>query len=71
MIIPMVCFTCGLPIAHLYEQYLELVKQDYLAQEKKETTKTPEFKALAQLKIGRECCRRMFLCHQDMYHLVK
>jgi|UniRef100_A0A6C0BMP4 DNA-directed RNA polymerase subunit N (RpoN/RPB10) len=80
MIIPMVCFSCGRPIAHLWDQYLKLVK-DYEIQQRTQTqtqtqqapqpeTHTPEFLALRDLKIGRQCCRRMFLCQQDMYELI-
>jgi DNA-directed RNA polymerase subunit N (RpoN/RPB10) len=68
MIIPMCCFSCGKQIAHLWEPYLALVK-DYELDTLK-TTKTPEFRAMAKLKIGRECCRRMFLCQHDMYDKI-
>ena len=91
MIIPMVCFTCGKPIAHLWfgpTGYLALVKEHTIhinMQRKKiiETSPseqdmsanlaslpTPEFVALQQLQIMRECCRRMFLCQHDMYEKV-
>jgi len=71
MIIPMVCFSCGKPIAHLWDIYLDQVKHYELENKKKKVTQTPEFLALADLKIGRECCRRMFLCQHDMYDKVK
>jgi DNA-directed RNA polymerase subunit N (RpoN/RPB10) len=71
MIIPMICFSCGKPIAHLWENYLDLVKHYELEGKIKKNTRTPEFLALAQLKIGRECCRRMFLCQHDMYEKVR
>ncbi len=79
MIIPMVCFSCGKPISHLWEDYLSLVKNYEIESEAESTkknkksseSKTPEFKALADLKIGRECCRRMFFCQQDMYQKVR
>jgi hypothetical protein len=32
---------------------------------------TPEFMALAELKILRQCCRRMFLCQHDMYEKIR
>jgi DNA-directed RNA polymerase subunit N (RpoN/RPB10) len=88
MIIPMVCFTCGKPIAHLWLNYLDLVK-DFELQRKAdisrlereqetsdtvtsiEELKAPEFNALARLKISRLCCRRMFLCQQDMYDKIR
>jgi DNA-directed RNA polymerase subunit N (RpoN/RPB10) len=87
MIIPMVCFTCGKPIAHLWfgpTGYLALVKKfeieladhvkDIPEQDLQKFYKehrTPEFLALKELKIMRECCRRMFLCQHDMYEKVK
>lgn len=82
MIIPMVCFSCGKPIAHLWDQYLVLIdnyKKDPTSLRTFRETHphvppnvelVPEFVALAQLKIGRECCRRMFLSQHDMYQKV-
>lgn len=64
MIIPMVCFTCGKPIAHLWITYQELLIT-HAADE------SPAFTALQKLAIHRECCRRMFLCQHDMYTQVK
>lgn len=72
MIIPMVCFSCGKPIAHLWFTssdllgYLDLVKK-YID----EGTENPEFLALRDLGMGRECCRRMFLSQHDMYEKIK
>lgn len=63
MIIPMVCFTCGKPISHIYPKYLILI-------EKYKNLENKEFKALAELLIGTECCRRMLLTQHDMYKLV-
>lgn len=82
MIIPMVCFTCGKPIAHLWEQYLDLVKSFEIQRNQQilelgededaiEALPTPEFMALMRLKIFRLCCRRMFLCQHDMYDKIK
>jgi DNA-directed RNA polymerase subunit N (RpoN/RPB10) len=88
MIIPMMCFSCGKPIAPLWESYLAYVKE---AETETKTeaagagaaaaasaappapvlAKTPEFRAMARLGIGRECCRRMLLCQHDMYDKVK
>lgn len=69
MIIPMKCFTCGLDIAHLWDQYVILVKNYEIAR-KPEDPEEPTFKALRDLKIGRECCRRMFICQHDMYEQI-
>ena len=71
MIIPMVCFTCGKPIAHLWSAYTEIVKKFELEKKSKEASESAEFLALAELKIGRLCCRRMFLAQHDMYQKVK
>lgn len=75
MIIPMVCFSCGKPIAHLWFPYLELVKKFELEQKTNpsESSRTPEFLALADPSVGlvRQCCRRMFLCQHDMYTKIK
>ena len=70
MIIPMVCFTCGEPIAHLYETYLEYIGKINEEQEKNTNIeeKSKEFIALSKLKIGNDCCRRMFICQHDMYN---
>ena len=71
MIIPMVCFTCGKPLSHLWDDYIDYVKKYELEDKKTKATQTPEFKALSDLKIGRDCCRRMLLCQHDMYDKVK
>ncbi len=54
MIVPIRCFTCGKPIAHLWEKFNEL-------------TKTKSVKeALDELGLERYCCRAMFLGHVDL-----
>lgn len=71
-LIPTNCFTCGKPIGHLYTNFLEMVKE-----KKQENVQLPEdvptveILVLRELKIHRLCCKRMFLCHQDMYNLVR
>lgn len=55
MIIPIRCFSCGKPIAHLYEKYVERVKNG-------ENRK----KVLDELGLARYCCRAMFLGHVDL-----
>lgn len=59
MIIPIRCFSCGKPIAHLYEEYRKLV----------ESGKTQK-EALDELKITRMCCRAQFLGHSDSLPLI-
>lgn len=65
---PMVCFSCGRPISQLWSTYFHLVNL-FFQQEK---TKNPnldldydsnaKYKALKELEIYDECCRRMFIC---------
>lgn len=55
MIIPIRCFSCGKPIAHLYEKYKERI-------DKGEDRK----KVLDELGLQRYCCRTMFLGHVDL-----
>jgi len=59
MIIPIRCFTCGKPIAHLWEEFKKRV-------EKGEDTK----KVLDELGVKRYCCRAVFLGHVDLIELV-
>ena len=59
MIIPIRCFSCGKPIAHLYKQF----KDKVLAGE------TPS-KALAELGVERYCCRAAFLGQNDVLELI-
>ncbi len=75
MIIPIRCFTCNKPIAHLWEEYqndlqLEYNKiveynkyQDTIDNEKRESI---ESKILDKLGLTRYCCRRMFISHIDL-----
>ncbi len=55
MIIPIRCFSCGKPIAQLWEEYKERV-------EKGEKAKN----VLDDLKVDRYCCRGVFLGNIDM-----
>jgi len=59
MIIPIRCFTCGKPIAHLWQKFKERV-------EKGENAKD----VLNDLGIERYCCRAVFLGHTDLLELV-
>jgi DNA-directed RNA polymerase I, II, and III subunit RPABC5 len=75
MIIPIQCFSCGNPwLASRYLRYLELVKK-YRKEEGKSdeieyltasTVKSPEGKAMDDVKITRQCCRRHILSHVDL-----
>lgn len=55
MIIPIRCFSCGKPVAQLYEEYLERL-------DKGEDRK----KVLDALGIDRYCCRGVLLGHVDL-----
>ena len=59
MIIPVRCFSCGKPIGHLYEEYLERVKKG-----------EDKGKAMTDLGISRYCCRGVFLGHVDLLETV-
>ncbi len=55
MIIPIRCWSCGKPIAHLWEEY------------KARTAKgEPAKKVLDSLGLERYCCRAMFLGQVDL-----
>jgi len=59
MIIPIRCFTCGKPIAHLWEQF------------KKRTGAGEEpAKVLDELEVERYCCRAVFLGHVDLIEIT-
>lgn len=55
MIIPVRCFSCGKPIAQLWESYLERVKK---GEDRK--------KVMDDLGLERACCRGVFLGHVDL-----
>lgn len=58
MIIPVRCFSCGRPIGHQWEAYLEKIKTE------------PKKKALDDLGVERMCCRGNFLGHVDLLETV-
>ena len=55
MIIPVRCWSCGKPIAQVWEEYKERTGK---GEEKK--------KVLDELGLNRYCCRAMFLGHVDL-----
>lgn len=55
MIIPIRCWSCGKPIAHLWEKFKERVDK---GESKKEV--------LDDLGLDRYCCRAMLLGHVDL-----
>ncbi|MFH1683162.1 MAG: DNA-directed RNA polymerase subunit N [Candidatus Woesearchaeota archaeon] len=59
MIIPIRCFSCGKPVGHLWEQYLEKLEK---GEDKK--------KVMDQLGLERYCCRALFLGHVELIDLA-
>ncbi len=59
MIIPIRCFSCGKPIAHLWEEFKKRVNEG----------EEPE-KVLNELGLERACCRALFLGHTDLIELA-
>lgn len=59
MIIPVRCFSCGKPIAHLWEEFKKRVSEGEEAK-----------KALDELGLERYCCRAVFMGHIDLINLV-
>ena len=55
MIMPVRCFSCGKPIAHLWEEY-----------KKKVDSGEDTSKALEELDLERYCCRGAILGHSDI-----
>lgn len=71
--LPIRCYTCNLPIAGKWKTYLNLVKKNRKSDGRAEndelqyltptTQFTAEGKAMNELGLTRECCRRHFLTH--------
>lgn len=59
MIIPIRCFTCGKPLAHLWKEFKERVMAG----------EHPE-KVLNDLGVIRYCCRRTLLSHVELIDQV-
>ena len=59
MIIPVRCWSCGKPIAHLWEDYKERTEG---GEDKK--------KVLDSLGLERYCCRAIMLGHVDIINTV-
>lgn len=72
---PMVCFTCGRPLAHLWLPYFDKIHH-YHSEEEEEVDlhyhSDAKFKALIDLGIGDECCRRMLISQiENVYDQIK
>ncbi|HIQ50718.1 MAG TPA: DNA-directed RNA polymerase subunit N [Nautiliaceae bacterium] len=59
MIFPIRCFSCGKPIAHLWE--------DFKKRKEKEKDLNKVFK---ELKIKRYCCKQVFMGHIDTIQII-
>jgi DNA-directed RNA polymerase subunit N (RpoN/RPB10) len=59
MIIPIRCFSCGKPTAHLYTKYKEMVEEGKSQKD-----------ALDELGLKRYCCRAGFLGQTDTLELI-
>ncbi len=59
MLIPIRCFSCGKPIAHLWKKFKERTAADEDAG-----------KVLDELGLDRYCCRAMFIGQEDYIDLV-
>jgi DNA-directed RNA polymerase subunit N (RpoN/RPB10) len=57
--IPIRCMTCGKPVAHLWEQYNNMVKKG-----------TKPAAAMDKLGVERYCCRSLFLTHIELVERV-
>ena len=61
MIIPIRCWSCGKPIAHLWEKYKEALEKEGPENRKK---------ILDELGLNRYCCRAIMLGHVDLIDTV-
>ena len=59
MIIPIRCYACGKPVAHLWEEYNEKVKKG-----------EDKGKVMSELGLKRFCCRALFLGHVDLIDTI-
>lgn len=59
MLIPVRCQSCGKPIGHLYEEYIERASKG----------ESPK-KVLDDLGLKRYCCRALFLGNVDLIDTV-
>ena len=76
MIVPVLCFTCGKPLADKYDYYVrEVAKMQQQEQQDKKDT-TAHFDSmrtghiLDKLGLKRYCCRRHMLTTVDMMDTI-
>ena len=65
MLIPVKCFSCGLPIAHKYEKYIEMKK------DKNKDFHRDDIYIFKKLRIKRYCCKRMLMTNVDLVKQLK
>jgi DNA-directed RNA polymerase subunit N (RpoN/RPB10) len=76
MIIPILCFTCGKPLADKYDYYLEQVQKLQNEKDKAPKGDTRHFDELRtgpildSLGLKRYCCRRHLLTTVDMMDTI-
>ena len=80
MIIPMVCFSCGKQMAHLWEPYQKYIYDH--APEGRTTERRPvkilrdlteetvQERAFKTLGIRRQCCKRTIYCAIDLADVI-
>ena len=68
MLIPVVCFTCGLPIADKIDLYNHLVNKNIPDKKNISDEKFAELciPILSQLDIFMPCCRMHFISHMKI-----
>jgi len=59
MIIPIRCFSCGKPVAQLWEEFSKRTKAG----------ESPK-KVMDELGLKRFCCRALFIGHIDLMHTI-
>jgi len=59
MIIPIRCWSCGKPVAHLWKEFKERTEKG-----------EDKGKVMDDLGLKRYCCRSMFLGHVDLIDIT-
>jgi len=76
MIVPILCFTCGKPLADKYDYYLEQVQKQQTDKPPNKDDTTRHFDELRtghildSLGLKRYCCRRHMLTTVDMMDTI-
>jgi DNA-directed RNA polymerase subunit N (RpoN/RPB10) len=81
MIIPMVCFSCGKQMSHLWEPYQKYIYDHSTAAKGAETrpvvvlrdlaVETVQERAFRVLGVRRECCKRTLFCAVDLSDVIQ